>query len=368
MHSLYGKLFRYREREFRSPREDYLTECLADFFNRLDVGLQTAFASNIFIPGNLKSRFEAISQDVRAFRLETQFTIRSGRIDLVLFADEKPIVAIENKIGAEIRDDQLSLYGGWIRNSAPRDAFSVVCLLTHLTEPPQGFADGGEVSGKAVPHVAKWAAIASLLRRLAESIEVGDHLRMLAHEFRLFLEEAGMTMEYAGRDEFAAALVYLRAGSRMDHTFSSIFSHVKSIDGHFRRNESSREYSLKFDTEFKLIWGWSYLAHPVLTGLFFGYGIALEPHTIFRGGAIPSTDSVFVCLGADDKRSIQAVRAAKDEPQKPWTYADISDWFTIISFKPLHSFLQEPETLASKMIDWIDGEAPDVNAFVARLK
>src|SRR5665647_1895354 len=133
-----------------------------------------------------------------------------------------------------------------------------------------------------------------------------------------------MSREYAGRDEFAAALVYLRAGSRMDHTFSSIYSHVRSLEGHFKRYESAREYSIKFDTEFNLIWGWAYLSHPTLAGLFFGYGIALEPDTIFKQGLIPDADSAFLCLGADERRSIQAIQAAKDEPAKPWTYAAVS--------------------------------------------
>ncbi|SHH59067.1 hypothetical protein SAMN05443248_5322 [Bradyrhizobium erythrophlei] len=191
---------------------------------------------------------------------------------------------------------------------------------------------------------------------------------MLARELATFLGESEMSGEYAGRDEFAAALVYLRAGSRMDHTFSSIYSHIKSLEGCFKKSESVREYSLKFDTEFKLIWGWTYLAHPTLTGLFIGYGMALEPDTIFRQAAIPDADSAFICLGADDRRSIQAVRAAKDEPQKRWTFAEINDWVTVISFKPLHNFLADPEAFAPKMIAWIDEEAADVDAFVAKLR
>jgi hypothetical protein len=300
--------------------------------------------------------------------METQHPIPSGRIDLVLYADTKPLVAIENKIGAPVVDDQLAMYGRWIRASAAPDQPAVVCLLSHLTSPPDGFKGGGESSGRAVPHITKWQTVYRLLREMAETEGLEADVKVLARELATFLGESKMSGEYAGRDEFAGALVYLRAGSRMDHTFSSVYSHIKSLEGCFKKAESIREYSLKFDTEFKLIWGWAYLTHPALTGLFFGYGITLEPNTIFRQAAIPDADSVFICLGAEDRRSIQAVRAAKDTPQKPWMFAEISDWVTVVSFKPLHTFLADPEAFAPKMIAWIDEVAVDVDDFVAKLK
>ncbi len=183
-----------------------------------------------------------------------------------------------------------------------------------------------------------------------------------------------MSTEYAGRDEFAAALVYLRAGAQMDHTFSTIFTHVKEKDGAFAKNETKNEYHLKFDTPYKLIWGWTYLAHGRFDGLLFGYGISLEPNTVFTSGAIstqapiPATDSAFICVGADNKRSIQAVRAAKSAPSKPWTYAEIGKWVAVISFKPLHDIMEKPQSFAQEMIRWIDRETDNVNEFVAALK
>jgi len=71
MYSLYGKLFKYREREQRSPLEDYLTECLADLFNRLDLTAQASFTSRIFIPMSLQGWFEERSASTKSFRMET---------------------------------------------------------------------------------------------------------------------------------------------------------------------------------------------------------------------------------------------------------------------------------------------------------
>jgi hypothetical protein len=368
MESLYGKLFKYRERQKRSPLEDYLTACLADLFNRLQMGAQHKVAARLFVPALLHGWFNARCASAKFLRMETQHAIPTGRIDLVLYVDDEPLVAIENKIGARVGDDQLVTYGRWIRESVPSDRPAIVCLLTHLTRPPEGFKDGGEYSGKASPHIAKWQRAFEVLNELIETEDLCLDVRTLARELRSFLGECDMSREFAGRDEFAAALVYLRAGSRMDHTFGSIYNHVKSLEGCFVKGESIHESSLLFDTEFKFIWGWKYLNHRMLGGLFFGYGVALEPTTIFRQGAIPDSDSTFICVGAEDRRSIEALRAAKNEPKKPWTYAEIGDWAAIISFRPLHSFLLEPEAFASKMIAWIDAEARDINAFVSELK
>lgn len=283
-------------------------------------------------------------------------------------ADGHPIVAIENKIGAPLRDDQLASYGRWITHSVRPNDPAIVCLLAHITQPPDNFLDGGQISGGAIPHSIKWQTVGRHLHGLTVSEDVPVEVKMLARELVLFLRESEMSNEFAGRDDFAAALVFLRAGSRMDHTFSSIYGHIKSLDGHFRRNESSREYSLRFDTEQKLICGWAYLTHPTLPGLFLGYGIALEPNTVFKQGTVPPHDSVFICLGAEGRPSMRAVRSAKNEPEFPWTYAELDDWVAVVTFKPLHDFLRDPENFAPKMIEWIDEHQADINAFVSRLK
>jgi hypothetical protein len=305
--------------------------------------------------------------------METQYHIGQGRIDIVLFVENSPLVAIENKISAPIgpgddeRGDQLATYGRWIRDSKS-DFPPVVCLLTHVTPAPEGFDGGGSSSGGANPHTLTWGAVASALHELHKRREdVSADIRILARELFLFLEEKGMSSEYAGRDEFAAAILYLRAGSKMEHTFHSIYNHLKTLKGSFTAHESIYEMGLHFGTRDSLIWGWKYLNHPDLSGLFFGFGIALDPHLTFKEAAIPDRDSIFLCVGAENKKSIQSLRAAKGDPKKPWMYAELEDWSTVICFKPLHTLMAAPETFAPRMIEWIDEVAEDVSTFVSTL-
>lgn len=374
MDSLYGRLFKYRSREARSPLEDYLSECFADFFNRLDLKSKKQLAKRLFIPTSLHVEWDHFAFSVEELNIETQYPISAGRIDLILSADGVPFIAVENKVSAPIGkradgEDQLSAYGKWIRSVRPSIFVPIVCLLTHTTKPRDAFLKGGDASGRATPHVVRWSAIGTALAifRRVDS-DASDEVKMLAAELFRFLGEQNMSNEFAGRDEFSAAIVYLRAGARMDHTFSSIYLHLKTLKGQFSTNESPHEMSLHYSTKDSLIWGWKYLIHPTLNGLFFGYGISLDPAPTFRNASVPKYDAAFICVGAEDKRSIQSMRAVKDVPTKPWMYSDLGEWSAVISFKPLHQWMSEPETFSARMIEWIDSEADNVNEFVRELK
>jgi hypothetical protein len=352
--------------------EDYLTECLADLFNRFDGCAQKQFIRRLFVPAGEQSKWDRFSSGFDALRMETQHAILKGRIDLVVFAGSDPVVVIENKIDAPISenfdgDDQLEIYGRWI-TATNRSAFhGVVCLLTHLTEPSEGFISGAKRCGGATPHVVKWSSLAGALMDVKEFVGPQQvDVITLASEFLRFLEEMNMSHDFAGRDEFAAAMLYLRAGSRMDYTFKSIYDHVRSRRGCFAAGSSIREMSLHFDTKYSLIWGWKYLAHLKFTQqLFFGYGIALEPALTFQGSSAPTREAVFLLVGAEGARSMQSLRAAKDLPKKPWTYADLGDWSAIVCFKSLHSFMADPEKFAPQMTEWIDEWAAYVDTFVS---
>ena len=110
------------------------------------------------------------------------------------------------------------------------------------------------------------------------------------------------------------------------------------------------------------------MSHPTLWVLFFGYGISLDPHLTFKDAVdVPKHDSMFLCVDAEDKKSIPSLRAAKDDPEKPWMYAELDDWSTVISFKPHYPLLADPETFAPRMIEWTNEVAADVDAFVSGL-
>src|SRR5438128_1070292 len=101
--SLYGRLFKYRERQARSPLEDFTSEALADILMRMPMKERVTLAGTLFVPPADRSQWiESAShgdiQIVTQRRLGTE-----GIADIVLEKDHSPLLLVENKVGAAIR-------------------------------------------------------------------------------------------------------------------------------------------------------------------------------------------------------------------------------------------------------------------------
>jgi len=136
MPNIYERLFTYRERSDRSPLEDFLTEALADLFNRFPEAISrraVAFLiSNRSIPPTTLEQFWPIGAKAV---WSTQRIIDGGKIiDLMMEVDGKPFIVIENKINAGFQEHQhhsssghgkvehqLSTYGLWLAREASPD-------------------------------------------------------------------------------------------------------------------------------------------------------------------------------------------------------------------------------------------------------
>src|SRR5204862_7986018 len=87
MQSLYGRLFRYRERPHRTPLEDYLSECLADLFNRLPHEVRLSFAQKMFVPSVFAGEWRSSVSDAATIGMKTQYQIPNGRLEIVVLLD-----------------------------------------------------------------------------------------------------------------------------------------------------------------------------------------------------------------------------------------------------------------------------------------
>ena len=107
MESLFSKLFRYRQRENRSPEEDYITELIAYIFQN-QKGILTSFLKecNILQDGD----------KIECARVSTQYVLDHSecRPDIVIKLTKgnkkQSIIFIENKINAEEGPNQLHRY------------------------------------------------------------------------------------------------------------------------------------------------------------------------------------------------------------------------------------------------------------------
>ena len=146
--SFLSQLYRYRQREQRSPLEDYLTEALAEWLRQVTLaGELRRILRDLF---KLDAVANAPDEDLRAVSWQTQHVIGQGhgiatnkRPDLV---GRGPgiFLIIENKTWAPLTEhldsngidyaDQLSLYQRYLDKR--RESYKGIVLLTHTTLPP----------------------------------------------------------------------------------------------------------------------------------------------------------------------------------------------------------------------------------------
>ena len=322
MTSIYSRLYRYRQREDRSPLENFLTEAIADYFNRMSPAAQKDFLSALLLPPKVRSRWENM-REVAALRADTQRGAgNAGIIDLVISNKGEPIIAIENKISAPIRksseaeaaDDvknrnQLSSYGHWLKSNAPDQWPCVVVLLSHATPAPADFVAASQAYG-SIPHTIRWAQVATHIRQgLYSNLYCGadqDLTSTLGRELLIFLEENGMASEFASLEDFSAGIVYLRSSQKLINTFKAINDHLVSFGGVFnygeRKARSQEDDSLWFDTNNQLLWGWKYLSASLKPVPFLSYGIALKPQLHLKlTSQVGDGDMAFVSIGSDER-------------------------------------------------------------------
>jgi hypothetical protein len=101
--SLYGRLFKYRERKARTPLENFLTEALADLINRLPKDELDDFVASLLLDADAAEAWRDLTARGQVkISCRTQFPITSGSILDILFVadDATPLLVIENKVPA----------------------------------------------------------------------------------------------------------------------------------------------------------------------------------------------------------------------------------------------------------------------------
>ncbi|MBH5396419.1 PD-(D/E)XK nuclease family protein [Bradyrhizobium sp. CNPSo 4010] len=338
-----------------------MSECLADFFNRLPHEAKIAFVQKMFVPPVCAGDWRSSISDVTNVNMKTQYEIPNGRLDIVILLDNKPTFVIENKVAAPIGKrsdnvDQLRAYGAWLKRTADRagQKFAVLCLLTHITDPPEDFKEDQRDQDGTASKVVRWSQIAGEVQVLANSGTLPLDVRTFAREFHLFLLEQNMTTEFARFEDFAAAIVYVKSGTRISSTFEKIYDHVSELGGPFVRGFYQDDAFVDFDSETNLIHGWKYLSADPIKTLCFAYGICLQPRRSLANEALPDEDSIFLSIGVETRRERNLLEARSKDLGPEWHHVSFPDQSVLATFRPLHPALAEPKLFASTMTGWID--------------
>src|SRR5882762_7313672 len=103
---IYSRLYKYRDRPLLSPLENFLTEALADIFNRLPTPLQIELIVQM-LPPSCSERLRNKCKDGKKIEARTQVSIVAvgsvKRPDIIVCLDGKPLILFEVKYDAPLR-------------------------------------------------------------------------------------------------------------------------------------------------------------------------------------------------------------------------------------------------------------------------
>ena len=181
MSSIFDRIFRYRQSEHKTPREDYFTETFVGVLNRCEP-LRTAFVGWLIPiqPPNIKLA-----------RIETQRSFTVGRIrrrpDIwmeVFDADGKRHLAIiENKIDSGEGENQLSDYAKILARNEGVESRTLVYITKFSTEPQFLVRRGIRFR-----HLKWFQVYATLLKQQQDAEGIGE----LARELLQLMEDWNM--------------------------------------------------------------------------------------------------------------------------------------------------------------------------------
>ena len=380
--SIYTKLFSYRPRPTRRPREDFLSAALADILNRLPRETSISFVTDILLAGHAKQQLwlkyiEASPSS--ALRWTTQIGVRhrqAGIVDLLLRVDGQEAIVIENKIGALVRAhdedgdrdaeppigdatadaNQLRTYGHWLATRCQGKPWpGALILLTHYTVAPADF--GGRTPGDyGVPilQVCRWDMIWRWARNITpRSIARGDFDNRptwisLCHELAEFLEDQNMVDDFMTLHDLAVLQIFVDSAARVNATFAAIRAAVVLetnglAHGHIRSPE--------YDSEACVAWSWFYIQTPSIVAQrwHFGWGIRFPQLSQWWLGceSLPRVPHAFLTLTTDE------VALPLTDIDIPVGWVVTPEEGDLVIAKPMHEFPADAEAMTAAFSEWV---------------
>lgn len=378
MSSLYSRLFKFRERPSSTPLENFLTEGLADLFERFPSDVQRIFLRGLFPEIHHRALTSHIAAGNR-LRFVTQFRILVGTStkipDIVVLLDDRPFILFEIKVnaaeqrhtfeldrnldsGSEHTDllvqGQLKTYSAWIKGQSPGPWPGAVIFLTHQTPVPTGFEEKSRAEDATIHVVSKWGDVGRLITKHI-SFGGGDNTYCaLAYEYLEFLTEKKLMDNFVTSRDLAAAEIFLPSHKALDHTFKSVAAavlaaHPKSRGGHVHGDFWGQAGYC----------GWYFINQKLnipKSKFFLAFGVWFPGAGDYEGNdiaSLPSHEPFFFVLLADENGSRKASELLEKTPQG-WVL--VKENSQAIVAKPVSQFPSDPEQRAASFKLWAQHE------------
>lgn len=402
--SLYGKLFRYRERAKRSPLEDYLTEALADVLNRMPRPVVVDMIANLFL-GNEEAQvaWRRHAAGAKSLVWTTQRHIRVGgksyRLDLLLESDGDPSLVVEGKIGHGVANhapepgmegeendwdqggtvdrNQLATYGQWLagRRRDHPDWPGAIVLLTHRTAAPDDFGCHQATYGVKWQSACRWSRLWRWLseRRAMAEAEVAANWCFLAGELADFIEENNMSAETMTPMDLVAAQVFLGSHDRLATTFERLgASVVATLKRRAVAYVNNHHDCAHYDSEGGAIYAWVYLKIPEGASWYISWGIRFPTisnwwRNVVAEPPIPDQPHAFVAMHSDSS-VMPPVCDLLAEDGRPDGWAALPKTHELLVTQELHLLPAQPDEMMDTLEGWITDRIESLIPAIAHLQ
>ncbi len=395
--SLYNRLLKYQGTDTRSNLENFSTEILCDFLNRVSMETTDLFLRHVVFSGmedsvysSFKDNHETNDENIK-FNWRTQYAISiSGTAkfpDLIGFVDHKPAILIEVKIGAGFTHrkhysengglvyiPQLIDYGNWLNRS---NANAILVLLSHSTSPPEDFLISKEKKyGIELRNHVTWNQVYRWLKIVSDNHQE----ECLARDFMKYLLEQNMAVESPVREDFSVLELFVSgAGKRIEDMMRYIREELEKkhkLHMSWGKEKSYLNNGLYFNEyQQKCIWSWVILDSAEYAYL--SWGICYPDEADEWGlrkhfPSLPKDPFVFINICSDKKGIIDNYKNALDIRPKGWHWNEKLgkeyDTNNIgIKFHNLAEFVTFDKDSTKEVFDFIDRGFQEISELVDKI-
>lgn len=384
--NIYSRLYKYRETPAFSPLENFITEALADIFNRLPMSGRIGFLVWILpnaCTDQLRNKCNGAKhieenkcKGAKHIEAKTQVPIivagTEKRPDIIIYLDTKPLVLIEAKVNApvhnhnrdglrarqprqsEISDNdvqnQLETYSNWMRSQwqLSDDWPGAVVFLTHGTRAPEGFENNGCGDNTVIRVTRTWSEIG---RWLGDNLDLKQSQMAhcaLASDFNHFLGVQGLMENFITSHDIAATGLFLPSFAALNYTFDQV---IRAVDNMYPQLRGGR-INQEFWPEGNAYIAWYYLNHRfnhgnqkfgILIGICFPGDRMLECDDL---AGIPQHEPFFFIMINGDAEINNLLEAI------PEGWAFIYEGSAVVNTKPVSKFEADPDKRAEQLITW----------------
>ncbi|MGJ5023590.1 hypothetical protein [Bradyrhizobium oligotrophicum] len=380
--SIYMRLFKYRERPRRAPKEDFLSEALVDILSRMNRDEMISAVEQLFLTNSprihlWRERLQGDPGD--PFIWSTQYQIEfdgvSARPDIVLMTHQREILLIvENKVNAAFQEheiepgdseepsvyrSQLKTYGQWLasRSLGGKSPDGLV-LLTHSVPPPEGFGAGSLEYGVDDQLVVKWSSVYKWLVQNSSLHNSGTLVgginlwRQLAGELTELLEDWGMSAEVMTQFDLSAAEVFAQSRDRISESFECFWPRVKSaLSGVSIYSHQTWD----FDSHGATMSDSVYLLEPQErrgSKWYLAWGVRFPSKSRWWDGlnpALPTTNHAYLSVVVE-RAGFPGFRRLSSKIPQGW--AEAENGSELVIGEPLASFAGSAEEFTEKLGTW----------------